>query len=103
MLRASAILAVFAPGSLTVSLAASDSGKTIATVTAGNTGTTYKYTKNPTSRVPYGDAYSSGTSLTSGTTKIAVAEGDVLEIANISDGGVIAVAYVTVSASDIGS
>lgn len=103
VLRATAIRAVYAPGSLTVTLAASDSGKTVATVTAGNTGTTYKYTKNPTARVPYGDAYSGGTSLTSGTTKIAVAEGDVLEIANISDGGVVAVAYVTVTAADIGS
>ena len=91
------------PGTLTVSLAASDAGKTIVTVTAGNTGTTYKYTKNPASRVPYGDAYSGGTSLTSGTTKIAVAEGDVLEIANLSSSKVVAVAYVTVTAADIGS
>ncbi|MBR5370966.1 MAG: hypothetical protein IK130_02005 [Oscillospiraceae bacterium] len=105
VLRAAAVRCVYAPGSLTVTLAASDEGKTIATVTAGNTGTTYAYKKNPTARVAYGTtstAYA-GTSLTSGTTKIAVSEGDVLEIANISDSAVVAVAYVTVTASDIGS
>ena len=103
VLRSLAIRAVYAPGSLTVSLAASDEGKTIATVSAGNTGTTYKYTKNPSSRAVYGDSYSSGTSLTSGTTKIAVSEGDILEIVNMADSKVKAVAYVTVTAADIGT
>lgn len=105
VLRSVAIRAVYAPGSLTVTLAASDEGKTVATVTAGNTGTTYAYKKNPASRVAYGTASSSynGTSLTSGTTKISVSEGDVLEIANISDSKVVAVGYVTVTASDIGT
>ena len=105
VLRSAAIRSVFAPGSLTVTLAASDSGKTIATVTAGNTGTTYAYKKNPASRVAYGTtstAYA-GTSLTSGTTKISVSEGDVLEIVNLSDSAVVAVAYVTVAAADIGT
>lgn len=105
VLRAAAIRCVYAPGSLTVTLAASDEGKTIATVTAGNTGTTYKYKKNPTARATYGETSSNygGTSLTSGTTKIAVAEGDVLEIVNINDSAVVAVAYVTVTAADIGT
>lgn len=104
VLRSAAFRAVYAPGSLTVTLAASDSGKTIATVTAGNTGTTYAYKKNPASRVAYGTtatAYA-GTSLTSGTTKISVSENDVLEIVNLSDSAVVAVAYVTVKAADIG-
>lgn len=103
VLRSVAIRAVYAPGSLTVTLAASDEGKTIATITAGNTGTTYKYTKNPSSRAVYGDSYSGGTSLTSGTTKIAVSEGDILEIVNMADSKVKAVAYVTVTAADIGT
>lgn len=105
VLRATAIRCVYAPGSLTVSLTASDSGKTIATVTAGNTGTTYAYKKNPSARVAYGTSSSdyAGTSLTSGTTKIAVSEGDVLEIVNLSDSAVVAAAYVTVAAADIGS
>ena len=105
VLRSLAIRTVFAPGSLTVTLAASDEGKTIATVTAGNTGTTYAYKKNPASRATYdmtSTAYD-GTSLTSGTTKIAVAEGDVLEIVNLSSSKVKAVAYVTVKAADIGT
>ena len=58
---------------------------------AGNSGTTYKYKKNPTARATFGESASDygGTSLTSGTTKIAVAEGDILEvrIESISDRG----------------
>ena len=42
-----------------------------------------------------------GTSLTSGTTAISVSVGDILEIVNISSSKVKAVAYVTVTASDI--
>lgn len=107
VLRSVAIRAVYAPGSLTVSLAAatgeSASGKTVATVTAGNTGTTYAYKINPSSRATYdmtSTAYG-GTSLTSGTTAISVSAGDVIEIVNLSSSKVKAVAYVTVAASDI--
>lgn len=105
VLRSLAIRAVYAPGSLTVSLAASDEGKTIATVTAGNTGTTYAYKLNPAARATYDMTSSTydGTSLTSGTTKISVSEGDVLEIVNLSSSKVKAVAYVTVTAADIGT
>ena len=105
VLRSAAIRAVYAPGSLTVTLAASDAGKTIATVTAGNTGSTYAYKLNPASRATFDETSSAydGTSLTSGTTKIEVSEGDVIEIVNLSSSKVKAVAYVTVTASDIGS
>lgn len=105
VLRSAAIRAVYAPGSLTVSLAASDAGKTIATVTAGNTGSTYAYKLNPASRATFDETSTAygGTSLTSGTTKIEVSEGDVIEIVNLSSSKVKAVAYVTVTASDIGS
>lgn len=105
VLRAAAVRCVYAPGSLTVTLAASDEGKTVATVTAGNTGTTYAYKLNPSERATYNEtstAYA-GTSLTSGTTKISVSEGDVLEIVNLSSSKVVAVAYVTVTAADIGT
>ena len=105
VLRSAAIRAVYAPGSLTVTLTASDAGKTIATVTAGNTGTTYAYKLNPASRATFDETSTAygGTSLTSGTTKIEVSEGDVIEIVNLSSSKVKAVAYVTVAASDIGS
>lgn len=105
VLRSLAIRSVFAPGSLTVTLAASDAGKTIATVTAGNTGTTYAYKLNPASRATYDETSAAygGTSLTSGTTKIAVSEGDIIEIVNLSSSKVKAVAYVTVKAADIGT
>lgn len=104
VLRSVAIRAVYAPGSLTITLASSDAGKTVATVTAGNTGSTYAYKLNPSSRATYNETSSAydGTSLTSGTTKIEVSEGDVLEIVNLSSSKVVAVGYVTVKASDIG-
>lgn len=100
VLRTAAIRSVYSPGSLTVSLApGSASGTTIATVTAGNTGTTYSYKLNPISRAAYGmtTADYDGTSLTSGTTEIAVKEGDVIEIVNISSGELVSAAYITVS------
>ncbi|MBR3629148.1 MAG: hypothetical protein IKN55_01570 [Oscillospiraceae bacterium] len=104
VLRSVAIRAVYAPGSLTITLASSDAGKTVATVTAGNTGSTYAYKLNPSSRAIYNETATAygGTSLTSGTTKIEVSEGDVLEIVNLSSSKVVAVGYVTVKASDIG-
>ncbi len=101
VLRSAAINAVYAPGYITVSAAASDAGKTILTVTGG-TGT-LKYTKNPTSRVTYDNAYSGGTALTSGTTKIAVSAGDVIEVVNMTDSKVKKVGYITIEAANIGA
>ena len=106
VLRPTAIRCVFTPGSLTGSLAAgSTSGTTIATITAGNTGTTYAYKVNPTVRATFDQTSSSygGTSLTSGTTEIAVSAGDVIEVVNLSSSKVKAVAYFTVTAADIGA
>ena len=107
VLRSTAVRCVYAPGSLTASLAAatgdSSSGKTVVTVTAGNTGTTYAYKLNPSERATFdmtSTAYA-GTSLTSGTTAIAVSEGDVIEVVNLSSSKVKAVAYLTVTAADI--
>ncbi len=107
VLRSVALRAVYAPGSLTASLAAatgdSASGKTVVTVTAGNTGTTYAYKKNPSERATFdmtSSAYD-GTSLTSGTTAIAVSVGDVIEVVNLSSSKVKAVTYLTVEADDI--
>lgn len=102
VLRSAAIRAVFAPGSLGITLAASDAGKTIAAVTGGST---YAYKLNPTSRATYdmtSTAYG-GTSLTSGSTKIEVNAGDILEIVSLSSSKVKSVGYVTVTASDIGT
>lgn len=104
VLRSAAIRAVYAPGSLTVTLApGSASGTTVATISAGNSGTTYAYKKNPASRAIFNQTTANygGTSLTSGTTEIAVTEGDVIEIVNLVSGKVASVAYVTVKASDI--
>ena len=107
VLRQTAIRAVYSPAALTVSLAAAtgegSSGKTVATITAGNTGNTYAYKLNPSSRATYDMSSSAygGTSLTSGTTAIAVSVGDVIEVVNLSSSKVKAVTYLTVEADDI--
>lgn len=100
--RSAAIRAVYSPGSLGITLAASDAGKTIATVTGGST---YAYKLNPASRATYdmtSTAYG-GTSLTSGSTKIEVNAGDILEIVSLTSSKVKSVGYVTVTAADIGT
>lgn len=99
--RSIAIRSVYAPGSLTIGLAAGAAeGTTIATISAGNTGTTYAYKLNPASRATFGmtTAAYGGTTLTSGTTEIAAKEGDVIEIVNLSSGKVAAVGYAAVTA-----
>lgn len=107
VLRSSAVRCIYSPGSLTASLAAATgegaSGKTVVTVTAGNTGTTYAYKLNPSARATFDETSSAydGTSLTSGTTAIAVSAGDVIEVVNLSSSKVKAVAYLTVTAADI--
>jgi hypothetical protein len=102
VLRSKAIRAVFSPGALTLAAASSDAGKTVITVTESAT-SAFKYVKNPSACAAYGDAYV-GTSLTSGTTKIAVAEGDIIEVADLdSDGKVKNVGYHVVAASEIGA
>lgn len=107
VLRSIAIRAVYAPGSLTVGLAAATgsgaSGKTVATVTGGADGMTYAYKLNPSARAAYGTSAAdyNGTALTSGTTKIEASEADVIEIVGLTNGAVTCAAYVTVKASDI--
>lgn len=104
VLRSAAIRAVYAPSSLTTSLAkGSAEGTTIATISAGNTGTTYAYKKNPASRAVYNQTSTNygGTSLTSGTTEISASAGDVIEIVNLSSSKVVSVGYVTVTADDV--
>ena len=104
VLRAAAVRALYAPGHLAVTAAASDAGKTILTVTGTEeSGTTLKYTVNPAKNVPVGDAYAGAAALTSGTTKISAAAGDVIEVAELSGGKVVKAGYHTVKAAEIGS
>ena len=104
VLRPLAIRPVYAPASLTATLAkGTTSGTTIATVSAGNTGTTYAYKVNPTARATYNQTSAAygGTSLTSGTTEISASDGDVIEIVNLSSSKVVAVTYITATATVI--
>lgn len=103
--RPSAIQCVYSPAGLTATLAASDAGKTVATVTGTPASGSLAYKINVGTRVVYGTtktAYA-GTNLTSGTTKIPVEVGDVIEIVGFdSESAAASVTYVTVAASDIG-
>lgn len=97
-----AVKCVYTPGSLSITLAqGATAGTTIATIT-GNAGT-LKYKLNPASRATYDLATATygGTSLTSGTTEIAVSEGDILEVVDIVTTKVAKVGYITVTAAVI--
>ena len=101
VLRSVAIRAMYAPGALTLSAAqASTAGKTVITVTESAT-SAFKYNVAPSALAKLGDAYT-GTSLTSGTTQIAVTAGQVIEVADLdSDGKVVKVGYHTAVATEI--
>lgn len=104
VLRSVAIRAVYSPGSLTLQAAqGSTVGNTVLTVASGNSGTTYAYKKNPPARAVYGETKTTyaGTDLTSGTTEIPVAEGDIIEVVNLVSNKVQNVGYYTVKAGDI--
>ena len=106
VLRSVAIRAVYAPGSVTVTVAAGTSaaGDTKITVTASDSNT-LAYKLNPASRVAYGTASSAyaGTALTSGTAKVVSGckAGDVIEVAEFNSNGCVKVGYVTLTAADI--
>ena len=100
--KAAAILSVYTPGSLSIALAKGATTKTtIATVT-GSSGT-LKYKKNPTERATFDLATATygGTELTSGSTEIVVAEGDIIEVVDIVSTKVAKVGYITVTAAVI--
>lgn len=104
VLRSVAIRAVYAPGSLTASAAAgSTKGKTVVTVSAGGaSGGTYAYKLNPAARVVCGTTSTdyAGTALTSGTTEIAAAAGNIIEVVSFdSSGKAVSVGYITVTAA----
>lgn len=104
VLRSLAIRSVYTPGSLTLAAAAgSTKGKTVVTVSAGGASSgTYAYKVNPAERVVYGETSTvyAGTALTSGSTEIAAAEGNVIEVACFdSDSKCVSVGYITVTAA----
>ena len=104
VLRSVAIRAVYAPGSLGVTAAAgSTKGKTVLTVTGADEGT-LAYKVNPSERAVFGVSSTdyAGTSLTSGTTEVTAAAGNVIEVAAFgSDGKLTKVGYITVTAVNI--
>ena len=103
VLRSVALRAVYAPGSIALTAAQGAAAGTAILTAAGGSGSTFAYKKNPASRAVYattGTAYA-GTTLTSGTTEIAAAEGDVIEVVNLVSSKVASVGYYTVKAGDI--
>ena len=102
VLRQKGVRCVFAPAMLGLAAAAATTtdGSTVLTVTDANSCTSYKYVKNPATRQAY-DATPTGTALTSGTTEIAVAAGDVIEVVGVKSSKVFAVGYITIAAGEI--
>lgn len=105
VLRSIAIRAVYSPASLTLSAAQGASAGTTKITVTGGSGTTFQYKKNPAVRAMYDmtTAKYAGTALTSGTTEIDVAEGDIIEVVNLVSSKVASVGYYTVKAGDIKS
>ncbi len=103
VLRSVAIRAIFSPGSLTVTAGQGAAAGTTKLTVTGNTGTAFAYKKNPASRVTAGTTKTTyaGTDLTSGTTEITVAEGDIIEVADFATNKVVNVGYYIVRAGDI--
>ena len=101
VLRQKGVRCVYAPGAVTVAAApGSTSGATVLTLTDASGATAWKYTRNPATRAVFGESYT-GTALTSGTTQISAAAGDVLEVAGLKDSKVISAGYLTLAASNL--
>lgn len=103
VLRSVAIRAVYSPGALAITAAQGAAAGTTKLTVTGNTGTAFAYKKNPATRAIAGTTKTTyaGTDLTSGTTEITVAEGDIIEVADFASNKVVNVGYYTVKAGDI--
>lgn len=105
VLRAAAVRCLYAPGTVKLSAAkGATAGTTILTAVASGAGETeYTYKKNPATRAVYDVAKATyaGTALTSGTTEIACAAGDIIEVVGFKTSKAVSVGYIIVSASEI--
>jgi hypothetical protein len=93
VLRPQAILCVFCPNDLKLSRTGTADSLTVTVVGGG--GADYIYRVNPAERAKYGEILD-GTDFTSGSAIENLNEGDILEIARITEDGVDAVGYLTV-------
>ncbi len=101
VLRQKGVRCVYAPAPIALA-AAPGTAMGTAVLTLGDLGgaTAIKYRKNPAARAAYGETYA-GTALVSGTTEVPAAAGDVVEVAGLTDGLVVAVGYLTLAAAAI--
>jgi len=101
VLRQKGVRCVYAPNFISLAAAAGTaSGSAVLTLSDSSAATAYKYTRNPSARAAYGAAYA-GTVLVSGTTEIAAAAGDVLEVAGLKDNKVVSAGYIALSAQNL--
>lgn len=101
VLRSVAIRAIYSPAALLLSAEkGTEIGKT--KITVSETGT-FLYKKNPPERAVYNmtTAQYGGTALTSGTTEIAAADDDIIEVVKMTSSKVASVGYYLVKAGDI--
>ena len=101
VLRQKGVRCVYAPTAMTLTAAqGAASGTTVLTVTDLSEATSYKYVKNPAARAVC-NAASAGTALTSGTTEITAAAGDVIEVVGLKNSKVISAGYLTLTAANV--
>ena len=101
VLRQKGVRCVFALAPMELAAAqGATAGTTVLTINDASEATSYKYLKNPAQRAVYGASYS-GAAVTSGTTEIAAAAGDVVEVAGMKGGKVVAAGYITLAATAI--
>lgn len=85
VLRKAGVLAVFEPGTLTLTQTSATGGKVKLTVAESATGT-FAYRVNPAARATYGEdftAIATSAAFTSGTTEVAAKKGDTIEIIDL--------------------
>lgn len=85
VLRKAGVLAVFEPGTLTLTQTSATGGKVKLTVAESATGT-FAYRVNPAARATYGEdftAIATSAAFASGTTEITAKKGDTIEIIDL--------------------
>ena len=101
VLRQKGVRCIYAPiATILTAAPGATAGTTILTVSDASDATSWKFVKNPASRAVYG-ASSAGTALTSGTTEITAAAGDVIEVVGIKSSKVVSAGYLTLIAANV--
>ncbi len=92
VLRSQAIRAVYSPSALALTGVKGADDKVALTISGGTSGMTYKYKINPSTSAIFGESYSDGTAITSGS-EVELHLGEIVEVVGIVSGKVNCVGY----------